>query len=558
MFRWTALVLLVFFEAVGLYLLAHHSRKQPAWWLGWASVCQSIFALSLSLGFALPSVSLAQPWLARLVPWSIALALLAFLAFSLSVQLYHPLSITLKILVSILVAAAFTVIVLTSLDPSLIHIVQSGQWETMAGPLYPFWALFVVGSTTAVLALLARALYHAPTITARRRLLGHMIAFGFLAAGGIIDNLTGIVSHSWPPLIAVIFYVGGGLLVVVTLLYYPFIPGLRLNPKDMGRQTGLAATSGITTVGLLHLVAAFASTPPSPAADLVACFWVIALVLGREIWRKSPSWLPNQEIHHLREHLRLWMQQASPLSPDSYQLEKLLIALGQALASPAVLLMRREASDWKSLGNYLAFQTSDLAEVLTVTQPADLPALLNKRHGMAINLADGIHWLVVDGPLDEDIDQREMDNLIERVGIHLNHMLYPEHSPPPREQETLLLKELDQGAQRGQLRSALRNLHDPFVLGKNPLSAYCPGQDALERGKALRDLIFEGIDALCPVGMPDDTRNWRRYRILRELYVKGLPPSDVWEILGISKRTYQRGLNDGIESLLTWLTNQWH
>jgi hypothetical protein len=108
-----------------------------------------------------------------------------------------------------------------------------------------------------------------------------------------------------------------------------------------------------------------------------------------------------------------------------------------------------------------------------------------------------------------------------------------------------------------QVRDALAHLYDPAYLQTHPLVALVPadpGARATGRGKALRQIVVEAIEATGPIGTADRAIPGRLiHQVLTLRYVEALDPSVVQERLDVSRSEYycehQRGV-DAVVSLL--------
>jgi hypothetical protein len=95
------------------------------------------------------------------------------------------------------------------------------------------------------------------------------------------------------------------------------------------------------------------------------------------------------------------------------------------------------------------------------------------------------------------------------------------------------------------VEEGLRNLSDYAALGQSPLAAQlgAPGATHVERGKSLRQMLIEAIEALRPAGQRPAgilPREWHSHAILRDAYVEDAPNREIMARLYISEGTFNR------------------
>jgi hypothetical protein len=125
-------------------------------------------------------------------------------------------------------------------------------------------------------------------------------------------------------------------------------------------------------------------------------------------------------------------------------------------------------------------------------------------------------------------------------------------SVPDSERETGPVLALSQPEFAQAVRRALRDLHRPDALAKNPLART---RVVRERGaelpapETLRELLHEALDALRP-----DPRGEKLVRALECTYVRPAPTQEAAaELLGLPFSTYRGHLTRGMERVVDWL-----
>ncbi len=100
------------------------------------------------------------------------------------------------------------------------------------------------------------------------------------------------------------------------------------------------------------------------------------------------------------------------------------------------------------------------------------------------------------------------------------------------------------------LRSALRHLYDPLVLGSNPLVSLLGLTGAPDPASALRQELTRAIRSLQPdQDLPADSKVWRLYEILLFRYVQRQSQLEVADQLGLSIRHLGRLETQAIQVL---------
>jgi predicted ATPase len=112
-----------------------------------------------------------------------------------------------------------------------------------------------------------------------------------------------------------------------------------------------------------------------------------------------------------------------------------------------------------------------------------------------------------------------------------------------------------------QVRDALAHLYDPAYLQTHPLAALVPADPGMRtagRGKALRQILVEAIEATRPIGTADRTIPGSLiHPVLTLRYVEALDPSAVQERLGVSRSEYYREHQRGVDAVISLLWQQW-
>jgi hypothetical protein len=102
------------------------------------------------------------------------------------------------------------------------------------------------------------------------------------------------------------------------------------------------------------------------------------------------------------------------------------------------------------------------------------------------------------------------------------------------------------------VRRALRDLHRPGALAKNPLARTRLVRERaaeLPAAEALRELLHEALDAL-----RTDPRGEKLVRALECTYVRPAPTQEAAaELLGLPFSTYRGHLTRGMERVVDWL-----
>ena len=103
------------------------------------------------------------------------------------------------------------------------------------------------------------------------------------------------------------------------------------------------------------------------------------------------------------------------------------------------------------------------------------------------------------------------------------------------------------------VRRALRDLHEPDLLGKNPLQRARLVRDRVEGDapdpSALAALLREAIESL-----GRHPRDDKRYAAVERTYLKPAPTQEAAaEVLGLPFSTYRRHLTQGVERIVAWL-----
>ena len=103
------------------------------------------------------------------------------------------------------------------------------------------------------------------------------------------------------------------------------------------------------------------------------------------------------------------------------------------------------------------------------------------------------------------------------------------------------------------VRQALRDLHEPELLARNPLQRTRLLRDRTESDEpdsaALAALLREAIDTL-----RRHPRDDKRLLAVERTYLKPAPTQEIAaELLGLPFSTYRRHLTQGVERLVAWL-----
>lgn len=122
--------------------------------------------------------------------------------------------------------------------------------------------------------------------------------------------------------------------------------------------------------------------------------------------------------------------------------------------------------------------------------------------------------------------------------------------PPPNAAEALALSQEEFG---DAVRQALRDLHRPDLLGRNPLlrSRLVRGSaaDGPADGVDLEGLLSDAVDAL-----REDPRDDKLFRAVERTYVHPAGTQEaVAEALGVPFSTYRRHLTHGVDRIVAWL-----
>ncbi len=111
-----------------------------------------------------------------------------------------------------------------------------------------------------------------------------------------------------------------------------------------------------------------------------------------------------------------------------------------------------------------------------------------------------------------------------------------------------------------QVRDALTHLDDTAHLQTHPLAIWLPampGKQPAGAGRALRQQLLQGIEALRPsADTAPASHAWRGYQVLRLRYVDGLPLAALYDKLGISQSEYYRDHRRALASLSALLAEQ--
>ncbi|MCL6431799.1 MAG: response regulator [Anaerolineae bacterium] len=100
------------------------------------------------------------------------------------------------------------------------------------------------------------------------------------------------------------------------------------------------------------------------------------------------------------------------------------------------------------------------------------------------------------------------------------------------------------------LRSALRHLYDPLVLGSNPLVSLLGLTGVPDPASALRQELTRAIRSLQPdADLPPDSKVWRLYEVLLYRYVQRQSQLEVADQLGLSIRHLGRLETQAIQVL---------
>lgn len=108
-----------------------------------------------------------------------------------------------------------------------------------------------------------------------------------------------------------------------------------------------------------------------------------------------------------------------------------------------------------------------------------------------------------------------------------------------------------------QVRTALRHLHVPHLLGDSELAHALLAEipTGRVRGEALQALLIDAIDQLDP-GPAARLIERRAHLILRQLYIDRQHRLRISQELGLSERQYQRELQEALECLGSILTGK--
>jgi hypothetical protein len=112
---------------------------------------------------------------------------------------------------------------------------------------------------------------------------------------------------------------------------------------------------------------------------------------------------------------------------------------------------------------------------------------------------------------------------------------------------------LSQGDFTDAVRQALRDLHEPELLAKNPLQRARVVRDRVHGDEpdsaALAALVREAIDML-----RRHPRDDKRLLAVERTYVTPAPTQEAAaELLGLPFSTYRRHLTQGVERIVAWL-----
>lgn len=92
-----------------------------------------------------------------------------------------------------------------------------------------------------------------------------------------------------------------------------------------------------------------------------------------------------------------------------------------------------------------------------------------------------------------------------------------------------------------QVQDALNNLYDTPHLAGQPLAALLAGAQGVSLGQEVRRVLVNALRALRPApGVPAQSPDWRRYRILELRYLEGLSPQEVMQRISLAKSQYYR------------------
>jgi hypothetical protein len=141
----------------------------------------------------------------------------------------------------------------------------------------------------------------------------------------------------------------------------------------------------------------------------------------------------------------------------------------------------------------------------------------------------------------------------EREREHLSELarLSARPAPPPEPAAEIPMR---------QVEDALRNMTSLAYLGAHPLAGLrsvatrLPVQGAthLDKGRALYQVLAEGVEKLCPDGRrPRDPipREWHPYIILHDAYLDDQPNKDIMARLYISEGTFNRTRRAALRAL---------
>jgi hypothetical protein len=114
------------------------------------------------------------------------------------------------------------------------------------------------------------------------------------------------------------------------------------------------------------------------------------------------------------------------------------------------------------------------------------------------------------------------------------------------------------------VEEALRHLDDYTYLARHPLAGSrlvqrrLPAElrTSLDRGKAVYDVLAEGIEKLRPAGkQPSDPppRVWHPYLILHGAYLANTPNREIMCRLYISEGTFNRARRGAVQAVTRWL-----
>lgn len=106
----------------------------------------------------------------------------------------------------------------------------------------------------------------------------------------------------------------------------------------------------------------------------------------------------------------------------------------------------------------------------------------------------------------------------------------------------------------GMVEEALRHLSDYITLGQLPLARWAgvTGTNYIERGRNLKQLIIESIEALHPAGpRPHEPlpREWFNYVVLYDTYVEGVTNREIMARMYISEGTFNRTRRNALRGL---------